>query len=111
MQESPLLQSTSSRHSAWQSPCRHTWELGQSLLRMQSSSLLQAPSPLEGNAYDQLPASLPRYWPDALARFESSKFIGDNFGKGFQRAYALTKTQELDEFDKQVTALEYDACL
>ncbi len=72
---------------------------------------LEAPEPLEGNAYDQLPASLPRYWPDALARFESSKFIGDNFGKGFQRAYALTKAQELDEFDKQVTALEYDACL
>jgi glutamine synthetase len=72
---------------------------------------LEAPEPLEGNAYDQLPASLPRYWPDALARFESSDFIGDNFGKGFQRAYALTKAQELDEFDKQVTALEYDACL
>lgn len=72
---------------------------------------LEAPEPLEGNAYDQLPPSLPRYWPDALARFESSEFIGDNFGKTFQRAYALTKAQELDEFDKQVTALEYEACL
>ncbi len=72
---------------------------------------LEAPQPLEGNAYDQLPPSLPRYWPDALARFESSEFIGENFGKTFQRAYALTKAQELDEFDKQVTALEYDACL
>lgn len=72
---------------------------------------LDAPQPLEGNAYDQLPPSLPRYWPDALARFESSEFIGENFGKAFQRAYALTKAQELDEFDKQVTALEYDACL
>ncbi|MFT5710871.1 MAG: glutamine synthetase [Halioglobus sp.] len=72
---------------------------------------LDAPEPLEGNAYDQLPASLPRYWPDALARFESSEFIAANFGKVFQRAYALTKAQELDEFDKQVTALEYDACL
>ena len=72
---------------------------------------LEAPQPLQGNAYDQLPPSLPRYWPDALARFESSEFIGDNFGKVFQRAYALTKAQELDEFDKQVTPLEYDACL
>jgi len=72
---------------------------------------LEAPQPLQGNVYDQLPPSLPRYWPDALARFESSEFIGDNFGKVFQRAYALTKAQELDEFDKQVTPLEYDACL
>jgi len=72
---------------------------------------LEAPEPLEGNAYDQLPASLPRYWPDALARFESSQFIGDNFGREFQRAYTLTKQQEVDEFDRQVTALEYDACL
>ena len=43
--------------------------------------------------------------------FEKSKFIGDNFGEVFQRTYALTKQQEIDEFDKQVTALEYDACL
>ena len=72
---------------------------------------MEAPDPMEGNAYDKLPPSLPRYWPDALARFESSKFIADNFGKAFQRTYALTKQQEIDEFDKQVTALEYDACL
>ncbi len=72
---------------------------------------LQAPEPLEGNAYDKLPPSLPRYWPDALARFESSWFIRDNFGEVFQRAYSLTKQQEIDEFDRQVTALEYEACL
>ena len=72
---------------------------------------MEAPEPMEGNAYDKLPASLPRYWPDALARFESSKFIADNFGKEFQRTYSLTKQQEIDEFDRQVTALEYDACL
>jgi len=72
---------------------------------------LEAPEPMEGNAYDKLPASLPRYWPDALTRFESSKFIGDNFGAEFQRVYSLTKRQEMDEFDRQVTPLEYDACL
>lgn len=72
---------------------------------------LEAPEPLEGNAYDQVPPSLPRYWPDALARFESSQFIGDNFGREFQSIYTLLKQQELDEFDRMVTALEYDACL
>ncbi|MFK8049959.1 MAG: glutamine synthetase family protein [Halioglobus sp.] len=72
---------------------------------------LQGPEPLEGNAYDQVPPSLPRYWPDALERFEKSPFIGDNFGKEFQTIYAALKQQELDEFDRVVTALEYDACL
>ena len=66
---------------------------------------------MEGNAYDQLEPSLPRYWPDAMAKFEASQFISENFGEEFRRAYTLIKQQELDEFDKQVTSLEYDACL
>lgn len=72
---------------------------------------LQAPAPQEGNAYEQLPPSLPRYWPDALARFADSSFIGDCFGAEFQRVYSVLKQQEMDEFDRQVTPLEYDACL
>ncbi len=72
---------------------------------------LEAPEPLSGNAYDQLPASLPRYWPDALARFAGSQFIGRYFGGEFQRIYTLLKEQEMDQFDRQVTPLEYDACL
>jgi glutamine synthetase len=72
---------------------------------------LEVAAPLEGNAYDQLPASLPRYWPDALARFERSEFIGAYLGDEFQRVYSLLKQQEMDEFDRQVTPLEYDACL
>ena len=72
---------------------------------------LQPPEPLEGNAYDQLPPSLPRYWPDALARFEQSEFIAEYFGEEFRKVYAILKQQELDEFDRQVTPLEYDACL
>lgn len=72
---------------------------------------LQAPAPLEGNAYEQLPPSLPRYWPDALARFEASEFIRDNFGEEFLKVYSILKQQEMDEFDRHVTPLEYDACL
>ena len=72
---------------------------------------LQAPAPLEGNAYDQVPASLPRYWPDALARFSKSAFITQNFGEEFQNVYTLLKQQEMDEFDRRGTPLEYDACL
>jgi glutamine synthetase len=72
---------------------------------------LSPPAPLEGNAYEQLPPSLPRYWPLALERFAESAFIRDNFGSEFQRVYSLLKQQELDEFDRQVTPLEYDASL
>ncbi|MDH3885424.1 MAG: glutamine synthetase family protein [Desulfobacterales bacterium] len=72
---------------------------------------LQAPPPLTGNAYEQLPASLPRHWPEALARFTTSGFIRDNLGENFQQVYTVLKQQELDEFDRQVTPMEYDACL
>lgn len=72
---------------------------------------LEAPAPLEGNAYDQLPPSLPRYWADALVRFENSAFIRESFGEDFQKVFAILKQQELDEFDRQITLLEYDANL
>lgn len=72
---------------------------------------MEAPEPLEGNAYDQLPPSLPRYWPDALACFGKSDYIRETFGEEFQQVFSILKQQELDEFDRQITLLEYDACL
>jgi glutamine synthetase len=72
---------------------------------------LQAPPPLAGNAYELLEPSLPRYWPDALARFERSGFIAHNFGRVFQNVYSVLKHQEMADFDGQVTPLEYHACL
>ena len=47
----------------------------------------------------------------ALVCFERSEFIGAYLGSEFQRVYTLLKQQEMDEFDRQVTPLEYDACL
>lgn len=70
---------------------------------------LEPPEPMEGNAYEQLPPSLPRYWPDALAGFAGSAFVRDYLGEEFQRVYTLVKEQEMAEFDRQVTPLEYDA--
>ncbi|MDH4039239.1 MAG: glutamine synthetase family protein [Gammaproteobacteria bacterium] len=72
---------------------------------------LQAPPPLEGNAYELLEPSLPRYWPDALARFENSDFIRNSFGRTFQNVFAVLKHQEMADYDCQVTPLEYHACL
>jgi glutamine synthetase len=72
---------------------------------------LQAPEPLEGDAYNQSVASLPRYWPDALEAFKNSRFIEKYFGAEFQRVFCEAKMQEMDEFDKHVTLQEYDAYL
>lgn len=72
---------------------------------------LQPPPPEAGNAYETVPASLPRYWPDALARFRASSFIERYLGAEFRHVYGELKQQELDEFDRQVTPMEYDACL
>ena len=54
---------------------------------------------------------LPRHWPEALQRFQQSAFIRTHFGPEFQRILTLMKEQEMDDFDRQVTPLEYDACL
>lgn len=72
---------------------------------------LSAPDPVIGDAYDQHPPSLPRYWPDALTCFSESDFIREYFGADFQRIFALTKQQEIDEFDGRITPLEYEAYL
>ncbi len=72
---------------------------------------LEAPEPLEGNAYEQVPPSLPRYWPDALHCFEQSEHIAAYLGSEFQKVFVILKQQEMDTFDSQVTPLEYDACL
>ncbi|MEP5569101.1 MAG: glutamine synthetase family protein [Halioglobus sp.] len=72
---------------------------------------LAAPEPLEGNAYEQVPPSLPRYWPNALHCFEQSEPIAAYLGSEFQKVFVILKQQEMDTFDSQVTPLEYDACL
>jgi len=72
---------------------------------------LKAPTPIEGDAYAQCEASLPRTWSDALKAFENSDFIKSYFGEAFQRVYAEAKKQEMDEFDRHVTQMEYGAYL
>jgi len=72
---------------------------------------LTPPAAINGDGYQQSEASLPRYWPDALEQFKQSKFIKEYFGQPFQKIYAEAKQQELDEFDRHVTAMEYGAYL
>ncbi len=72
---------------------------------------LLPPEPVVGDAYQQYPPSLPNNWQDAVDRFVQSEFIHDYLGAEFQRVYASTKQQEIDEFDKHVTPLEYEVYL
>lgn len=72
---------------------------------------LEAPAPIQGNAWEQIDPSLPRHWPDALARFQRSDFVAQYLGERFQTVYGLIKQQEMDEFDRHVTPLEYDTGL
>jgi glutamine synthetase len=72
---------------------------------------LEAPAPMEGNAYEQLDPSLPQHWSDAFNHFAGSAFIAEYFGREFQHVYAALKQQEMDEFDFHFTPQEYDAGL
>lgn len=72
---------------------------------------LEPPSPITGNAWEQLEASLPQHWPDALARFQRSEFVAEYLGEQFQSVYGLIKEQEMAEFARHVTPLEYDTNL
>jgi glutamine synthetase len=68
-------------------------------------------APMDGNAYEQLEPSLPLHWNDALDRFRRSRFVADYLGESFQEVYALLKQQEIDEFVRHVSPLEYDTSL
>jgi glutamine synthetase len=67
--------------------------------------------PMEGNAYEQLEPSLPTHWADALERFRRSRFVADYLGASFQEVYGMLKQQEIDEFARHVSPLEYDTNL
>lgn len=72
---------------------------------------LNTPPPVAGDAYKQFEPTLPANWPDALEAFSQSDFIRENLGQEFQIVYAGTKRQEIEEFDKHVTPLEYQTYL
>jgi len=72
---------------------------------------LTAPEAIIGNAYDQVPASLSSSWSKSIESFKHSEFIGQYFGEEFQRVFTVTKEQELEEFNNQMTALEYETYL
>lgn len=67
--------------------------------------------PITGDGYSQEKELLPVYLQDAVKIFRESEFIKANLGGEIQRIYALTKEQEIAEFRKRITTLEYQTYL
>ncbi|MDP4651675.1 MAG: glutamine synthetase, partial [Haliea sp.] len=68
-------------------------------------------SPTRGDGYAQKTGSLPGYMHEALDRFRSSDFIRAALGGEMQRIFTLTKEQEVAEFRRRVSLLEYQSYL
>lgn len=71
------------------------------------------PEPVRGDGYAQAPpeAMLPSYFQDAVALFSRSGFTTEALGTELKRIYTLTKEQEVAEFRRRVTTLEYQTYL
>jgi len=63
---------------------------------------------IEGNGYEQVPASLPSNWYDAMTRTETSTFLKDYLGSRFMENYCAIKRAEQDRFYSQVTELDFE---
>ncbi len=72
---------------------------------------LRPPAAIAGNAYEQSVPDLPNYWVLARARFAESAFVKNYLGEEFQKTFNAIKQQEADEFDRHVSALEYESYL
>jgi len=69
------------------------------------------PEPVAGDAYEQCPASLPLTWTDALAAFRASDFVARHFGATLRKVYAGVRQQEIEEFERFISPLEYHTYL
>ena len=72
---------------------------------------LTPPLPVSGDGYAQELETLPVYIQDAVKIFSASEFIKANLGSELQRIFTLTKEQEIAEFRRRITDLEYQSYL
>ena len=54
---------------------------------------------------------LPIAWSAAVDKFADSAYIADIFGADFQRVFTACKRQEVNEFRRRISDVEYDAYL
>ena len=68
---------------------------------------IEPPPMTEGNAYDQHEASLPTNLRDALRELEASQVMKDYIGEEYLDVFVLCKENELEEFERTISDLEY----
>ncbi len=61
-----------------------------------------------GNAYKQLTSDLPLTWHEAMKAFSASTVLPDYLGETFVKMFYDIKHQEYEQFNAEVTALEYE---
>lgn len=73
---------------------------------------LEPPPPVTGDGYSRDDVEqLPIFMQDALGLFRRSDFIARALGKEMQYTFALTKDQEINEFLRHITTMEYQTYL
>lgn len=61
-----------------------------------------------GNAYDQVPQSMPTSWADALAAHDKAAILPGYIDADYLRYYGMVKRHERKTFESRVTPTEYD---
>jgi glutamine synthetase len=68
---------------------------------------LEPSAPITGNGYAQIAPSLPRHWPDALARARKSEVLPRRLGARFHDVFLTVKEAECDRFFAEVSDRDY----
>jgi glutamine synthetase len=68
---------------------------------------IEPPPMTEGNAYEQHEPSLPTNLRDALRQLEGSEMMKDYIGEEYLDVFVLCKENELEEFERTISDLEY----
>ena len=71
------------------------------------SNRIEPPEMTEGNAYDQHESSLPTNLRDALRELEASEVMKEYIGEDYLDVFVLCKENELEEFERTISDLEY----
>ncbi len=64
-------------------------------------------APVTGNAYAEVPPSLPLSWERAIAAMAAAAVLPEYFGDEFWRLYRVVRAAERERFDDLITPTEY----
>mgnify|MGYP001289232142 CR=1 FL=1 len=60
-------------------------------------------APIRGNGYEQIPATLPRHWPEALRRTRGSQMLRRRLGERFMDIFLTIRETECDRFFAEIS--------